>query len=49
MPSLVFALLSIYLRDDPFAFDASDLADRLTAVNPAVRVNAERLAALSPS
>ena len=48
MPPLVFALLSVYLDRGPFTFDASLLAKRLTAVNPAVRVNAERLAALQP-
>jgi hypothetical protein len=48
VPPLVFALLSLYLRDGPFAFDASALAEKLTLVNPAVRVNAERLAALQP-
>lgn len=48
MPPLVFALLSIYLDQGPFAFDAAALAERLSAVNPAVRVNAERLAALQP-
>lgn len=48
LPPLVFALLSIYLRDGPFAFDASALAERLTHVNSHVRVNAERLASLQP-
>ncbi|MGD9982202.1 MAG: hypothetical protein AB7H66_17180 [Hyphomonadaceae bacterium] len=48
LPPLVFALLSLYLRDGPFEFDASALAEKLTSVNPAVRVNAERLAALQP-
>lgn len=48
LPSLVFALLSIYLADGPFTFDASALAERLTGINPAVRVNAEQLAALQP-
>ena len=48
LPPLVFALLSLYLDHGPFAFDASALAERLTSVNPAVRVNAERLAALQP-
>lgn len=45
---LVFAMLSIYLDEGPFEFDAARLAERLTAVNPAVRVNAEQLAALQP-
>ena len=48
IPPLVFALLSLYLRDGAFAFDAAELAKKLTLVNPAVRVNAERLAALQP-
>jgi hypothetical protein len=48
IPPLVFALLSLYLRDGAFAFDASALAGKLTLVNPAVRVNAERLAAMQP-
>lgn len=48
MPPIVFALLSLYLRDGPFEFDASALAEKLTLVNPAVRVNAERLAAMQP-
>jgi hypothetical protein len=48
LPPLVFALLSIYLRDGPFEFEASALAEKLTLVNPAVRVNAERLAAMQP-
>lgn len=48
LPPLVFALLSLYLRDGSFEFDASALAEKLTLVNPAVRVNAERLAAMQP-
>jgi hypothetical protein len=48
IPPLVFALLSLYLRQGAFAFDASALAEKLTLVNPAVRVNAERLAAMQP-
>lgn len=48
LPPLVFALLSLYLRDGAFEFDASALAEKLTLVNPAVRVNAERLAAMQP-
>jgi hypothetical protein len=48
VPPLVFALLSLYLRDGAFEFDASALAEKLTVVNPAVRVNAERLASLQP-
>lgn len=48
LPPLVFAMLSIYLDDGPFEFDASRLAERLTLVNPAVRINAEQLAAIQP-
>lgn len=48
LPPLVFALLSLYLDEGAFEFDASRLAERLTNVNPAVRVNAERLASLQP-
>lgn len=48
VPPLVFALLSLYLRDGAFGFDAAALAEKLTLVNPAVRVNAERLAGLQP-
>jgi hypothetical protein len=48
IPPLVFAMLSLYLRDGAFEFDASALAEKLTVMNPAVRVNAERLASLQP-
>jgi hypothetical protein len=48
VPPLVFAMLSHYLDHGPFEFDASKLAARLTEVNPAVRLNAEQLAALQP-
>jgi len=48
LPPLVFALLSLYLDEGAFEFDAARLAERLTNVNPAVRVNGEKLAALQP-
>jgi hypothetical protein len=48
VPPLVFAMLSIYLDEGAFEFDATRLAERLMVVNPAVRVNAEQLASLQP-
>lgn len=48
VPPLVFAMLSIYLDEGAFSFDASRLAERLTVVNPAIRLNAEQLASLQP-
>ena len=44
----MFALLSFYLDDGPFEFDASALSERLAQVNPTARVNPEQLAALQP-
>lgn len=41
-------MLSIYLDEGAFEFDATRLTERLMVVNPAVRVNAEKLAALQP-
>lgn len=46
MPLLVFSLLSLYLDEGPFAFDAAALADRLADLNLKARVNPEELASL---
>jgi hypothetical protein len=48
MPLLVFSLLSIYLDEGPFEFDAAALADRLSTLNLKARVNPEELASLQP-
>jgi len=46
MPLLVFSLLSIYLDEGPFIFDAAALAERLSTLNLKARVNPEELASL---
>lgn len=46
MPLLVLSLLSIYLDEGPFEFDAAALADRLSTINLKARVNPEELASL---
>jgi hypothetical protein len=46
MPLLVFSMLSIYLDEGPFEFDAAALADRLSSLNLKARVNPEELASL---
>jgi hypothetical protein len=48
MPLLVFSLLSIYLDEGPFEFDAAALAERLSTLNLKARVNPEELASLQP-
>lgn len=48
MPLLVFSLLSIYLDEGPFDFDAAALANRLSTLNMKARVNPEELASLQP-
>jgi hypothetical protein len=48
MPLLVFALLSIYLDEGPFEFDAAGLSERLAAIPMKARVNPEELASLQP-
>jgi hypothetical protein len=48
MPLLVFSLLSIYLDEGPFEFDAAAIADRLSTLNLKARVNPEELASLQP-
>jgi hypothetical protein len=46
MPLLVFSLLSIYLNEGPFEFDAARLAERLSELNLKARVNPEEMASL---
>ncbi|MDZ4690930.1 hypothetical protein [Terricaulis sp.] len=48
MPQIVFALLSVYLKQGPFEFDASALAEQLAREPQVSRLNAEKLAALQP-
>lgn len=48
MPLLVFALLGIYLKEGPFEFDASALADRLSGHALEPRLNPEVIASLQP-
>jgi hypothetical protein len=48
MPLLVFALLSIYLRDGPFEFNATALAERLSQLPMTGHYNPEKLAAVQP-
>jgi hypothetical protein len=48
MPILVFALLSLYLADGPFEFDAAKLSERLAEIPMKARVNPEELASLQP-
>jgi hypothetical protein len=45
-PMLAFALLSIYLDEGPFEFDAANLAKRLSDIPMKARVNPEELASL---
>lgn len=48
MPLLVFSLLSVYLDEGPFEFDASALADRLAGHKLEPRLNPEVIASLQP-
>ncbi len=48
VPLLVFALLSIYLSDGPFEFDATALAERLSNLPMTGHYNPEKLAAVQP-
>jgi hypothetical protein len=48
MPLLVFTLLSFYLADGPFEFNAASLAGRLRDLNMKARINPEELASLQP-
>ncbi|HYD86865.1 MAG TPA: hypothetical protein VEA80_05280 [Vitreimonas sp.] len=48
MPQVVFSLLQVYRDHGPFDFDASSLAERMSHLNIAGRLNAEKLAALQP-
>lgn len=48
VPLLVFALLSIYLSDGPFQFNATALAERLSTLPMTGHYNPEKLAAVQP-
>lgn len=48
MPTLVFALLDVYLKEGAFEFDASALASRLSGHTLEPRLNPEVIAALQP-
>lgn len=48
MPTLVFALLDVYLDQGPFEFDASALAERLSGHAMEPRLNPEVIASLQP-
>lgn len=48
MPLLVFSLLSVYLDQGPFEFDATSLADRLAGWKLTPRLNPEVIASLQP-
>lgn len=48
MPLIVFTMLSIYLDEGPFEFDAARLAERMGEINLKARVNAEEMASLQP-
>jgi hypothetical protein len=48
MPLLVFALLSVYIDQGPFEFDASAIAERLAGHKLEPRLNPEVIASLQP-
>ena len=48
MPTLVFALLDVYLEEGAFEFDASALARRLSGHTLEPRLNPEVIASLQP-
>jgi len=48
MPTLVFALLDVYLEHGAFEFDASALAERLSGRAMEPRLNPEVIASLQP-
>jgi hypothetical protein len=48
MPLLVFSLLSVYLEQGPFEFDATALAERLAGHKLEPRLNPEVIASLQP-
>lgn len=48
MPLLVFALLSIYMNEGPFEFNAAVLSERLPTDKLKARINAEEMASLQP-
>jgi hypothetical protein len=48
MPLLVFSLLSVYIDQGPFEFDASAIADRLAGHKLEPRLNPEVIASLQP-
>lgn len=48
IPLLVFSLLSLYLEQGPFEFDAGALSRRLATLKLKARLNPEEIAALQP-
>jgi len=48
MPLVVFSLLSVYLDQGPFEFDASAIAERLAGHKLEPRLNPEVIASLQP-